>query len=173
MLSADCLLMCEHMSVPSYVVGGRTFLNLSGKKLVAAVESGSSDYSGSEESAIVWGGQGPGGLVKGSFDPKLHELMALISADSKQMREEIGKVAGQLELQVKATTQQGATIAKVVDQMCEFQNSTSGRIEALQKAQAAAVEDQSRAMERMDAALAKMRAGDQAVVGPPGAPMQP
>ncbi len=42
----------------------------------------------------------------------------------------------------------------------------------MQKDQKKAAEDQSRALARMDEALAKMRAGDTAVVGPPSAPVQ-
>ena len=59
-----------------------------------------------------------------------------------------------------------------MDQMCELQSATTGRIDAIQKSQTEAAMAQRKALERMDEALAKMRAGDKAVVGPPGTLMQ-
>jgi hypothetical protein len=172
MFSEDCLVMCEHMGVPSYKVGGSTYVNLSGKRLVSVADTDSVEGSGSEASAVVCGSNLSIEQVKGSTDPKLFQLMELISADSRQIREELVKVTTQLEAQVQATALQGGTLVRVMDQMCELQTATSGRIDAIQKSQSEAAMVQSKALERMDEALAKMRAGDKAVVGPPGTLMQ-
>ena len=172
MFSEDCLVMCELMCVPTYKVGDNTYLNLSGKRPASVVDNDSVEGSASEASAVVCGGNLSIEQMKGSTDPKLFQLMELISADSRQIREELGKVTTQLEAQVQATALQGGTLVRVMDQMCELQTATSGRIDAIQKSQSEAAMVQSKALERMDEALAKMRAGDKAVVGPPGTLMQ-
>jgi hypothetical protein len=173
MLSEDCLAMCEHMAVPSYQVGGRTYLNLSGKRTVTAADTDSVEGSVSEASAVVYGGNVSIEQVKGSADPKVVQLLELISADSRQMRVELGRVTTQLEEQAKATALQGETLSRVMDQMGVLQTATAERIDEIQKAQTTVAEDQKKALARMDAALAKMRAGDTAVVGPPSTLMQP
>jgi ABC-type transporter Mla subunit MlaD len=165
--------MCEHMAVPSYQVGGRTYLNLSGKRTVTAADTDSVEGSVSEASAVVYGGNVSIEQVKGSADPKVVQLLELISTDSRQMRVELGRVTTQLEEQAKATALQGETLSRVMDQMGALQTATAERIDEIQKAQTTVAEDQKKALARMDAALAKMRAGDTAVVGPPSTPMQP
>jgi hypothetical protein len=171
-LSEDCLAMCDHMGVPTYVVNGKKYLNLSGKQRLPTVETDSLETSGSETSAVAFGSPFSIGHVKGTTDPKLFELLDLIATDSKLIRGELAKVTTQLEAQVQTTALQGGALTRVIDQLGELQTTTAGRIDAMQKEQKKAAEDQTRALARMDEALAKMRAGDTAVVGPPSAPMQ-